>query len=320
MPKYWSAPLSALLLVFLHSAPASADTPGVRRLLRPHDDRIMIVAHRACHNAAPAHGRGAAPENSLAALENCVAIGIDMIEIDVRRSADGELVVIHDPTVDRTTTGKGRVADMPLAALRALPLRQNLGGPGAAATDERIATLDEMLAAARGRILLNLDVKEAIYAETIDAVLRAKMRDQVIVKAVAGPRTPPLAAMRLYREVPFAPILQGGFGSQALVGTARHQMEDAEPVAFELPSASPQQVAALAEATRDRGVPLWVNTLWDGFVTGWGGDAAALRDPDAVWGRLYRAGVRIFQTDEPAALLAFRARLAEQRPERERRP
>jgi glycerophosphoryl diester phosphodiesterase len=315
MPKFWSTILPAAFVAIAPSLPAAANPVSVARLLRPGGQDMVIVAHRGCHNAAPAHGLGAAPENSLAALENCVAMGIDLLEIDVRRSADGELVVIHDATVDRTTSGTGQVGAMTLDALRALRLRQNLGGGSAAPTAERIATLDEMLAAARGRILLNLDVKDAVYVETIDAVLRAGMADQVIVKSEAGALAHPLAAMTPYDRVPFMPVLQG---DADLVSAALRQMES-KPIAFELPVTAPAQLDAVARAVRARGVPLWVNTLWHGFVTGWGGDGDALRNPDAVWGRLFRAGVRVFQTDEPAALLAFRARLAPARRLREER-
>lgn len=291
------------------TAPASAEPVSVTQQLRPGGDRITVVAHRGCHNAVPAQGIPDAPENSLAALENCVRLGVDMLEIDVRRSADGALVLIHDPTVDRTTDGTGRVADMTLAQLRALRLRQNLGGAEAPITDERIVTLDEMLMAARGRVLLNLDIKDAVHTEAIEAVIRAGMADQVIVKSIAGRLTRPLAAMAPYDRVAFMPILDDPIDPAAV---AVRQMDGAQPIAFELPTVTPDQLVAVAEASRGRGIPLWVNTLWGGFVTGWGGDANALRDPDAVWGRLYRAGVRIFQTDEPTALLAYRARVAGQ--------
>jgi glycerophosphoryl diester phosphodiesterase len=307
MPRFWSIPVLAALPAVAICTPASADTVGVRRLLRPGGAGIIVVAHRGCHNAVAARGLGPAPENSLAALEKCVALGVDLLEIDVRRSADGALVVIHDASVDRTMNGTGNVAAMTLAELRALRLRQNLGGGGAALTTERIATLEEMLVAARGRILLNLDVKDAVYAETIDAVRRAGMADQVIVKSNAGPRTHKLATMPPFDRVPFMPILQGSSGLAAI---AVNQMETARPIAFELPVTTPTELVAVAAAVQARRVPLWVNTLWDGFVAGWGGDADAVRDPDAIWGRLYRAGVRIFQTDEPAALIAFRARFS----------
>jgi glycerophosphoryl diester phosphodiesterase len=296
-----------ILMVGLSLAMANqaVATPGVRA--RFAGDEIVVVAHRGCHNPAPRHDLPAAPENSIAALDHCVRLGVDMMETDVRRTADGELVIIHDDTLDRTTTGHGPVRSMTLAELRTLRLRENLGGKDAAPTEHRIVTLDEMLRAARGRMLLNLDVKDAVYSEVIDAVVRAGMTDQVVLKTLAGPNTPPLASMAPYDRVPFIPILPNS-GARALGMIAERQTDQAHPVAIELPVMTPAALPNVAAVARSARVPLWVNTLWDGFIKEWGGDVDALRDPDAVWGRMYRAGITIFQTDEPEALTAFRAR------------
>jgi glycerophosphoryl diester phosphodiesterase len=300
-----SAGLPLILSMALISSPIAA-AAGVHDRFGGSDARILVVAHRGCHNAAPGHGLPSAPENSIAALENCVRIGADMMETDVRQTADGELVMIHDDTLQRTTTGSGQVRARTLAELRSLRLRENLGGRDAEPTDQGIATLDEMLTAARGRMQLNLDVKDAIYAEVIAAVARAGMQDQVIVKTVAGPNSPALAALSPYDRVPFAPILLNAHGDADLGAIAARQTAAKRPIAIELPQMSPEQLPGVI--ARANGVRLWVNTLWSGFIIGWGGDAAALRDPDQVWGRMHRAGISIFQTDEPEALLAFRAR------------
>ena len=71
---------------------------------------ILVGAHRGamCH----------APENSLAAVETAIAMGAYRVEFDVRRSRDGEIVVMHDETVDRTTDGTGRVGDLYVAMTR----------------------------------------------------------------------------------------------------------------------------------------------------------------------------------------------------------
>src|SRR5262249_11539313 len=147
----------------------AAHAASVQDLRRKLDDPaagVFVVAHRGCHNPVPAQGLGPAPENSRAALDRCVALGVDMMEVDIRQAADGALVVMHDATVDRTTDGAGKVADLTLAQLRALRLRQNFGGQmSPALTDQRVLTLDELLDAAKGRILLNLDIKEEIYPQ-----------------------------------------------------------------------------------------------------------------------------------------------------------
>ncbi|GAA0752085.1 glycerophosphodiester phosphodiesterase [Sphingomonas sp. ABOLD] len=290
------------------AAPREA-VPGVQvRFADP--DGVIVVAHRGCHNPAPRHGLGPAPENSLLALEHCVTIGADVMETDVLRTADGHLVMIHDDSVDRTTNGTGRVATLSLAQLRALRLRQNLGGAAAPLTDEHIVTLDEMLAAARGRILLNLDIKAAIYPEVIEAVVRAGAQDRVFIKTEAGIATPPLAGLTPYDRVAFMPILLNVEGKADLAAVLARQLDGKRPIGAELPRLRAEQLSSVAALARRHRLRLLVNTIFEGFVEGAYSDLDALRDPAAVWGRLLADGVTVFQTDEPEALLAFRASLS----------
>ncbi|MBI5877976.1 MAG: hypothetical protein HZB53_10010 [Chloroflexi bacterium] len=79
----------------------------------------LAIAHRG--------GAGLAPENTLAAFRNGIALGADVIEMDAHLSRDGVLVVIHDPTLERTTDGKGSVADRTLAELQALNAAARFG-------------------------------------------------------------------------------------------------------------------------------------------------------------------------------------------------
>jgi glycerophosphoryl diester phosphodiesterase len=105
-----------------------------------------------------AHRGGAAlwPENSLLAFRNAIALGCDLLELDVHRTADGELAVIHDPTLDRTADGAGTVAALTAAELRRVRLR----GPDGTLTDERGPLLDDVLAlAAPSRVGLLVEVK-----------------------------------------------------------------------------------------------------------------------------------------------------------------
>lgn len=74
--------------------------------------RPLVIAHRG--------GRGLWPENTLHAFERARASGADVLEMDVRATRDGALVVMHDPTVDRTTDGRGAVSDLALADLKRL--------------------------------------------------------------------------------------------------------------------------------------------------------------------------------------------------------
>jgi glycerophosphoryl diester phosphodiesterase len=105
-----------------------------------------------------AHRGGALlwPENSLLAFRNALALGVDFLELDVHLSRDGEVMVIHDATLERTTTGTGPVRERTLAELATLRLKDR----GGAVVEERIPTLDQVVAlAAAGKRQILLEIK-----------------------------------------------------------------------------------------------------------------------------------------------------------------
>lgn len=109
--------------------------------------RPLVFAHR----GAAAH----APENTLAAFELALELGAHGIEMDIKLSADGEVVVIHDATVDRTTNGQGRVSQLDIAALRELD-----AGSFFSETfiGEKVPTLSEVFETIGNRALINLEL------------------------------------------------------------------------------------------------------------------------------------------------------------------
>lgn len=111
----------------------------------------VLVGHR----GLPTH----APEETLATFNACIDLRVG-VELDVRRTRDGQLVCLHDPTLDRTTDGKGKVADLSLRELRQLDAGKKFDP---AFTGERVPTLDEFFALLRDRkatIPVAIDIKE----------------------------------------------------------------------------------------------------------------------------------------------------------------
>lgn len=114
------------------------------------------------HRGASAY----APENTLAAFDLAAKQGAPAIEFDVKVTADGHVVVIHDQTVDRTTDGHGEVTKMSLAALREL----DAGSKKAAQyRGEKIPTLDELFEAVGNKVLMNVELTN--YATPLDALV-----------------------------------------------------------------------------------------------------------------------------------------------------
>eukprot|EP00913_Durusdinium_trenchii_P035353 g33083.t1 len=142
--------------------PAGADDtpPAIRRAA----GRVkQIIAHRGASKERP--------ECTLAALKRAIEVGATAVEVDVRKSKDGHLVILHDKTLDRTTNGSGPVGEKTLRELK----RLDAGSWFAKAyRDERIPTLKETLVAAKGKIAILLDLKE--QGEAYDAKVIAEVK------------------------------------------------------------------------------------------------------------------------------------------------
>ena len=134
------------------------------------------------------------PENTLVAFRNSVAMGVDVIEIDLRPTKDGKIVILHDDTVDRTTDGTGAVKDLTLEEVKQLDAGSYAGEEFAG---EQIPTYAEALETVKGTgVRLLLDIKDASQVQQIVEVTEQyDMIDQVIV----GPRS--VAALQEFKAL-----------------------------------------------------------------------------------------------------------------------
>jgi len=157
---------------------------------------IRIIGHRGA--------RGVAPENTVEAIRHGVEVGSQAIEIDLHASSDGELVVIHDPTVDRTTDGTGPVEDKTLAELQALDAGYRFTPDDGRsfpfrARGVRIPTLDEAMEAI-GDLPAILEVKSAAAGRALATWLPERAeRERVIVGGFEAEHVGPAAAAARWR-------------------------------------------------------------------------------------------------------------------------
>ncbi len=121
----------------------------------------LVCAHR---------GRsGLFPENTMAAYEAAVEIGADFMELDVRSTADGEIVCIHDSTVDRTTDGSGEVSEMTLEQVQALDAGAWIDDDFAG---ERIPLLGDVLEQIAPRLVIDIEIKQRGIAEQVAQIVQ----------------------------------------------------------------------------------------------------------------------------------------------------
>lgn len=251
----------------------------------------MIVAHRACWKGTS--------ENSIDAIHACIDAGIDMVEIDVRATRDGTLVLMHDASVDRMTGGSGNVADLDWAQLRKLRLREGNGlkdGKPTPLTKRHIPTFRQALRAAKNRILINVDAKTPLSPAMLAMIDAAGGRGQILFKAEA-----PLAQLNDHapwvQQVRFMPILrEPDIKTDPAIAIASY--DPVHPIGYEIDVKDRAFAPVMTPIIHARCARYWVNSLAGRAFS----DIDAVTDPDTVWGRLIDLGVDAIQTDEPVML------------------
>lgn len=287
--------LAGILLASTGSGLAHAATDSTP-LLRD-ASRLIVVAHRGCV--------GEAPEVSIASIHACAGKGINAVEMDVRTSKDGHLVAIHDATVDRTTDGQGKVAEMTLAQLQALRLRRGNGGKSVVVTDEHLPTLREMLLAARQHdFIVHLDIKQADYASVASLVDELGLRGKTTVWITGLPGNPAHPDPGLGKVLGVVPRIQecppaAGAGCKAAPLETMGGFAAYDPPGYFLWFRStPEFLAGFHTTPRAAGARLMTETLWEI-------DNLPTPQRHKRYSELLEQGASYFITDKPADMAAY---------------
>ena len=262
------------------------------KLINCDSSSVIVVAHRGDWRNFP--------ENSLEAIDNAIKMGVDIVELDVKRTKDGELILMHDRTLDRTTTGKGLVSENTLSDIRKLNLRNGCN----IRTIQKVPTLEEALLHAKGKIMINLDQADLYFDQIYELMKKTGTTKQIIMKG----RKPVAEVKKQFgsylEDVIYMPIVDLDVaGSEKQIEAF---IKDMSPVAFELLFVKDTNLIPKKLATTLNGRSLiWYNTLWD-TMAGGHDDDMSLQNPDSGYGYLIDIlGCRIIQTDRPAYLLDY---------------
>ncbi|MCO5066067.1 MAG: glycerophosphodiester phosphodiesterase family protein [Rhizobiaceae bacterium] len=320
--------LAALLLLGTHSpSRAGQFEPRVVSILDRFEhanqwrDHVMVVGHRA---GVRENGQVVRAENSLDAISAAVALGVEIVEIDVQKTRDNVYVALHDTWLDRTTTCRGQLVERTLADLAPCRLRIEETGK---VTDEPVPTLRDVLVAARGRVLVNIDNK-LDFSELGGIVEEARslgVEDQIIIKQNLWNADKVSEATALLRgmdaRVHFMPIIADDAVRDASFVRSTTGAVGADAVEMINWRREPGEVTAdggalfrphvRAEAIRGDW-HMWVNTYAivnkpAGYLAGGRGDQLAVNasNPDDVFGFWIEQGATIVQTDEPKAAIEW---------------
>lgn len=265
------------------------------------ENYVWVAAHRAAWQHAP--------ENSIPALEDALAFGADIIETDVRMTADGHVVIMHDYSVDRTTDGSGLVSRMTLAEIKNLRLKTNWGGN----TQFRVPTLDEYLDVAKGKAYLYLD--KAGYdlpgnaaGTLIRKLLEILKKHDALESAIFVLDWPYAKAKEVFGEdlerVIYCPVISDTVPE--LDAYVNEYLEKLKPVAFQFRMASENsKTFRLLPRILDSGSKAFVAATWANHTAGHDDRASFFDSPDNGWGWLTRQGFSLIETNFPRDLINY---------------
>jgi len=163
--------LKFLLFLFLVACAAPQPKSSIDTILENfHNSKseyVMVAAHRAAHKIHP--------ENSLPAIKHSIALGIDIVELDVKTTKDNIPVLMHDGSINRTTNGSGKVEDYTLEELK----KFRLINPNGTLSEESIPTFEEVLNLIHGNIMVDVDLKTDNVKPIVETVKKTKTQKYV---------------------------------------------------------------------------------------------------------------------------------------------
>ena len=254
------------LLIFLVSVFFTAKS--VSQKLPESKHTLVVIAHRGNHVNVP--------ENTLASYKLAIKAGADYVEMDLRTTKDGHLVVLHDSKVDRTTNGQGKISDMTLDEVKKLKVfNENWKA-------HRIPEFQEVLLACKGKINIYLDFKEADVAQTWKLIEEAGMKHQVVIY---------LNKKEQYAEwkkiAPQVPLMT----------SLPEEMNNEKGLRFFLKEMKINVLdnisdPALVKLANELGVAVWL-------------DVQGPKEGAVSWNEALKKGVNGLQTDKPAELVEY---------------
>lgn len=236
--------------------------------------QTVVIAHRGDHTQAP--------ENTLLAYTNAIRNGVDYVEIDLRTTKDGQLVIMHDATINRMTNGTGTVQEHTLAALRTLVVADKNHPEWPTAT---VPTFAEVLQTCRKKTRIYLDFKAADVGQTLAELKLYQMEKSVIVYINAPEQFKDWRA--LAPEIPLMVSLPDSIKTPEALSRF---LETYGPDILD--GDHSDYTAAMVAAAKAKGVAVWP-------------DIQSAGEGPQDWGPALQKGFSGLQTDHPKLLVQY---------------
>ncbi len=257
-------------------------------------NKVSVAAHRGLWNEN-------LPENSIAAIENAIAKGCDIVEIDVRRTLDGQFIIIHDEYLSRTTTGFGKVSEYTMNELKNFPLLNPSTGES---SQLHIPTLQQVLKVTKGRIIICLDKCYEYLFEIAPMINQTGTAEQVILKG----NHPPNKLMQDYghllrnKHIAFMPIINSADDNAAEWIFQFENFFNPMAIEFFITEFRPN-LAKLVQLVLKKGIKAWANPVSKRVCQGFYEQQSSF--PERHWDDIIKLGFNILNTDFSGKMLNY---------------
>ena len=268
----------------------------VEALHDPNSQYVVVVSHRGDWRNYP--------ENSIPAIESVIRMGVDMMELDLKMTKDSVLVLCHDWTLDRTTTGHGPLSDYSYEELLQFDLKR---GHGIAIPGLKIPTLSQALEVCKDRITVNVDQGYEYYDQVLEIAEELGVTDQLLIKG--GHLWPEVQAKLAEHphNLMYMPVvtLNGSEWSHTLFES--YIISEEPQMAYEICfDELNDEVRETINRVHASGSKVWVNTIWASLCGGYDDDRAYdCGAPASVYNPILDLGTSIIQTDRPEFLIRY---------------
>lgn len=230
-------------------------------------------------------------------------MGVDIIELDLQKTKDGEIVIMHDATLNRTTDGKGKVSDFTLQEIKQFHLKNGLGR---ATAYNSIPTLEEaMLAIKSSGVKVNLDKSYPYFREAYAILQKTGTLEQGIFKAEVPFDSLKIRYPELIGKIIYMPIVN--LDKPTARKITNDYLKGMKPYAFEMNFTSDTSAILVDNKFITKtGSKVWINSLWASLNAGHDDDQAVEQNNKKdSWDWIIAHGATVIQTDRPLLMLEY---------------
>lgn len=264
----------------------------INQINNPSEDYVLVASHRGNWQVAP--------ENSLESIQSCIDLGVDIVEIDLRRTMDGHLILMHDSDLNRTTNGSGNVSSKTLAEIKQLFLKDRFGN----ITNYRVPTFKETMQLSKDKIVVMVDKANDFFNETNTILTETGTVNQsLFLEPYQYSEAISKMSQDLFNNCLYVPRIKENVDNKLGYITPFINNNSAQAIEIRFSSVDSHTLDVIP-FIKESGISIWFTALSSEMVAGFT-DQTSIINPELGWGKCIEMGANIIMTDYPQNIVEY---------------